>query len=294
MPCITFAQFLAPFGTFFVELKRNPIVLLTSTPYISDLGSDITVGVRYLQNEDYWWGVLTLILAVIPLFVSFGNTFGIDNGRRLGSVYNVGAIFSLMGLDPIATKLSMKYHAPDGQSPNPQLVQRQAWCTSMSLFWEATCEAIPQLMLQLYIAGQSNKVDRLQLFTIATSFFSASTTLINYHFFCFVCDDEMKPRLAVTLPRTAVGMFLLLPSSFLGLACLFGPVALRADLAYAADWRVGIFLGIILITLIVWLFILLYYGDEFVRSEAGKAARIAYLGKILGDSKKVVHLAFSA
>ena len=215
------------------KLEACKILLLT-TPYYIDIGSDVSLAVRYFQEGHYYWAAFTTAFIVLPWIVTLLILpwkcciwfFGMKlyqyhdefRWQRLAAAFFV-------------TPLYFKLNALKGKSKRGNSTKAR----ELKLVWvgallvELVLESFMQSALQLYIVSKTNKVDTLLLLSILSSFFSLSTGMVQVVIELGLVESSER-RYTTSFLREILCFLLFFPWLFLSFTTLPPPAAFLAAL----------------------------------------------------------------
>ena len=224
--CCTCAEFFAPFLALFKALLlQHPGLLFAFLLHYFDIVTDVTLGISYLLDGHLIWGCLTLFFAALPLFFAIVVSHVSLNHRRFfDSVYDVGRLFAVLGLLPIASKLKAKVT----NDPQERIFSKRV--AAFMVYLELLMETIPQLVLQMYIVSQTEAISLLTWLTIVSSLLSISFNGVQNQVILIGFRNDIRPRMTATKARHLVAVALSLPWVLGEISSLFPSIALRLSI----------------------------------------------------------------
>ena len=225
------------------KLEACKILLFTS-PYYLDIGSDVSLAVRYFQEGHYYWAAFTTAFIVLPWIVTLLilprsspvilERQNISSSRflcfrlygyhdELGRQRLAAAFF----VTPLYFKLNaLKAKSKQGNSQKA-LDLKMVWVGALLV--ELVLESFMQSALQLYIVSKTNKVDTLLLLSILSSFFSLATGMVQVVIELGINELD-QDRYTTSFLREVLCFLLFFPWLFLAFTTLLPPAAFLAAL----------------------------------------------------------------
>ena len=193
------------------------IVVFGICLHIFDIGIDVYVGIKHLSRLDVWWGGLTLfivffnalisnILSGVLYFIKHLNNKIIKRHHRLIKkhyrlpVYQALPFF-LCFLGPMVVMVELLVELIGSMSKHTEVDKTSQNYLYLVKLTEVCLEAVPQLILQIYIViVVDNKLSSAELCCIIGSFMSACWGLWTYiKYYQYECGADSTIRSSLTL-----------------------------------------------------------------------------------------------
>ena len=212
--------------------------LLSAILYVVDVFSDVALAIQYFGDGNVAWGRWTTAFIVIPwiLTLAFICCSCCQNGwNRSEPPYMFVA--AVMNLFPV---LLLVTAALQHWRDDTQTAKDSKSLADIFRVIEVSFEALPQSVLQIYIAGQTNHLDLLLIVSIASSLFSISSG----YFHCFGAFQNPRhevPKLFYQYPPTLTFTLIFGPWTFLHVISFIPAVALVSSLKnHSSPWYLAL------------------------------------------------------
>ncbi|XP_047424370.1 XK-related protein 9 [Mugil cephalus] len=170
--------------------------------YVGDMWTDIGVGLKYFQEEQYVWSGLTLMFVLSGLFVTQifscvwywedmndpllnpeGKLTILGLSKRGLAVLHVFGMGIFTRYYDLLTK-GYRFVWSRSDSCKTEKMGHKLFCMaadlSMLKLFESFLESVPQLLLQLYVLLSHDEFSCIQYLSVTFSFFNASWALVDY------------------------------------------------------------------------------------------------------------------
>jgi hypothetical protein len=171
--------------------------VLSSITYVVDIISDIILANRYFRKGHRNWGICTTVFIALPwtLMASIGVWSAIKEGIS-NCEHIVLLVMAVFGMTPVFINIwSLKKLFADSNKAksNERFVLHLEKYANVFRLVEALLEAVPQIILQMYICGYTNKIDVVLLISILFSLTSVTRIIVN-GWMVLVEFFELSPR----------------------------------------------------------------------------------------------------
>jgi hypothetical protein len=203
--------------------------ILSSLMYVADVVSDLILAVRYRKQGHKNWGGFTTVFIAIPwtLLAILGAYWACAfSGGANAREYQFVAVMGVFGLLPVGLSILSLKNSFAGSEGDAKESKQEAVAVRIV---EVVFEAIPQVGLQMYIAGYTNKIDIVLLVSIVSSLTSATMGLVN-GWMGWAELYKNSTRFSATLTREITFSLILYTWTFLQLFTFFTPLALFSSL----------------------------------------------------------------
>ena len=164
-------------GLFFI-----PSTVLQAIFSAADTFSDLVLAARHLAKNHFWWGGGTLGCVLVPWIIFLAVASSLWRlSHSPGSAFDkkitfVLLVLAMVNLYPAGILFLAVWQQWKGYPLESKLNFSLAIVFRLV---EVTIESFPQSALQVYIVGQTNQLDFLTIFSIATSLWSLGSGIFH-------------------------------------------------------------------------------------------------------------------